>query len=101
MAISNGASRGEKMGASRNNDRDQKAKILNPGRENSPFKTITSANGETRNTNNYLADILTIIPSDGISHGNYSDLDLGLGIESEPQQTNVVDWEFDSHRADL
>lgn len=89
------------MGASRNNDPDQKAQLLNPGKENSPFKPITSANGEIRNTNNYLANILTIIPSDGISRGNYSDLDLGLGIESEAQQTNVVDWEFDSHRADL
>ncbi len=89
------------MGASRNNDPDQKAQLLNPGRENSFFKITTAASGETCNANSYLDNILAIIPSDGISHCNSSDLDLGLGIESEAQQTNMLDWEFDSHRADL
>ena len=89
------------MGASKKNDPDQKAQLLNPGRENGPFKIISGASGETCNANSYLDNFLAIIPSDEISHCNSSDLDLGLGIESEAQQTSLLDWEFDSHRADL
>ncbi len=70
-------------------------------RENNSSKTATTEDGEDLNALVYLNNILEVTPSGIISDGNFSDLDLGLGIESEGRESNSPDWEFDSRRADL
>ncbi len=86
------------MGASRKCNPDHKGPSLNLERESGIIKIMTAASEGACDANSYLDYILTTISSDEIADCNSSELDLGLGIESEDRQTSIENWEFDSRR---
>jgi hypothetical protein len=84
----------EKMEAFGINDSDHTDQFLHRERESDSIGIATTESEESRDDKASLEDLIGIISSDEVSDRFFSDLDLGLGIETEAQPTKFSEWNF-------